>query len=142
PHVTVWWSQGAQPAQLLATKEVVMATAWNGRIYDMQQEGVPVSIVWKGGQIGGDVWSIPKGAKNKELAMLFIAWATLPENNVRMTQYISYAPANMKSFELIPEKMRPYLPSAYINEQVTLNDVWWVANLDRVNQMWREWKRK
>ena len=28
----VWWDAGAQPPQLLASKEVVMTTAWNGRI--------------------------------------------------------------------------------------------------------------
>jgi putative spermidine/putrescine transport system substrate-binding protein len=32
PHVNVWWTAGAQPAQLLVDKEVVMASAWNGRI--------------------------------------------------------------------------------------------------------------
>ena len=26
PHITVWWTTGAQPAQLLLDKEVVMAT--------------------------------------------------------------------------------------------------------------------
>ena len=28
----VWWEAGAQPPQLLASNEVVMTTAWNGRI--------------------------------------------------------------------------------------------------------------
>ena len=33
PHVDKWWTAGAQPAQLLNDNEVMMATAWNGRIY-------------------------------------------------------------------------------------------------------------
>ena len=32
PSVVKWWAAGAQPAQLLNDDEVVMATAWNGRI--------------------------------------------------------------------------------------------------------------
>jgi putative spermidine/putrescine transport system substrate-binding protein len=35
PHVTAWWSTGQQPAQLLLDKEVVLATGWNGRFYDV-----------------------------------------------------------------------------------------------------------
>ena len=30
----VWWEAGAQPPQLLADGEVVMSTAWNGRIFN------------------------------------------------------------------------------------------------------------
>ena len=42
PHVTVWWSTGQQPAQLLLDKEVVLATGWNGRFYDIIKKGAPV----------------------------------------------------------------------------------------------------
>ncbi|MCA6120172.1 hypothetical protein J6524_35865 [Bradyrhizobium sp. WSM 1738] len=30
----IWWQTGAQAPQLLADGQVVMTTAWNGRIYD------------------------------------------------------------------------------------------------------------
>ncbi len=35
----VWWEAGAQPPQLLADGQVVMTSAWNGRIYERRQEG-------------------------------------------------------------------------------------------------------
>ena len=41
PHVNVWWTQGAQPPQLLTDKEVVMATGWNGRISGSFEGGCP-----------------------------------------------------------------------------------------------------
>ncbi len=45
----VWWEAGAQPPQLLADGEVVMSTAWNGRIFNAQVlEGQPFVIVWDG----------------------------------------------------------------------------------------------
>ena len=71
PHINVWWKAGAQPAQLLVDKEVVMASAWNGRIEKVIREGAPIKIVWNGGALQGDSWVIPKGAPNKDLAMLF-----------------------------------------------------------------------
>jgi len=34
PHITVWWESGQQPVQLLASREVVMSSAWSGRIWN------------------------------------------------------------------------------------------------------------
>ncbi len=43
----VWWQAGAQPPQLLASHEVVMTTAWNGRIQNpIDHEHAPFKIVW------------------------------------------------------------------------------------------------
>ncbi len=42
----VWWEAGAQPPQLLADGEVVMSTAWNGRIANAIKEGKSFKIVW------------------------------------------------------------------------------------------------
>ena len=64
PSVDKWWTTGAQPAQLLNDKEVTMATAWNGRLYAIQQNGAPVKVIWKNQLLRTDVWAIPKGAAN------------------------------------------------------------------------------
>ena len=37
----VFWNAGAQPPELLANGEVVMATGWNGRFFNAQMEGTP-----------------------------------------------------------------------------------------------------
>ena len=45
----VWWEAGAQPPQLLADGEVVMTTAYNGRIFNAAiGEGQAFEIVWDG----------------------------------------------------------------------------------------------
>ena len=45
----VWWEAGAQPPQMLADGEVVMSTAYNGRIFNAQVlENQPFVIVWDG----------------------------------------------------------------------------------------------
>lgn len=63
PHVTVWWSTGQQPAQLLLDKEVVLATGWNGRFYDIIKKGAPVEIEWNEGALKQGSFVIPKGAR-------------------------------------------------------------------------------
>ena len=45
----VWWEAGAQPPQLLADGEVVMATAYNGRMFSAEvADGKPFKTVWDG----------------------------------------------------------------------------------------------
>ncbi len=62
----VWWEAGAQPPQLLGDGQVVMTTAYNGRIFDAaMKDGKPFVIVWDGQVWDLDLWVIPKGTPNK-----------------------------------------------------------------------------
>lgn len=140
PHVNVWWKQGAQPPQMLTDKEVVMATGWNGRISKVKQEGAPVEFLFNGAQLVGDSWYIPKGCEKKELAMLFIAWATLPENNWPLSQYIDYGPVNTKSIQYLPEGIVDRMPLTYADVQIKCDFSWWSTQYQDMLEKWREWK--
>jgi len=144
PHITVWWTSGSQPVELLARKEVVMATAYNGRIYELQQEGIPLKIVWNGAHASIDSWVIPKGAPNKDVAMLFIAWATQPEIQASITEFIPYGPPNTLANAYIDPTWGPVvsgLPSAPENlaVQVIADGVWWGENIEQLLERWTEW---
>ncbi|MCP5037294.1 MAG: ABC transporter substrate-binding protein, partial [Rhodobacteraceae bacterium] len=90
---TVWWEAGAQPPQLLADGEVVMTTAYNGRIFNaMAAEDKPFTIVWDAQNFDLDLWVIPKGAPNVEAAMDFVAFSTATEQLAAQASYISYGP--------------------------------------------------
>jgi putative spermidine/putrescine transport system substrate-binding protein len=41
-----WWEAGAQPPQYLVSGDVVMSSAYNGRIANTQKEGKNLKIVW------------------------------------------------------------------------------------------------
>lgn len=142
PHITKWWTGGAQPPQLLTDKEVVMATAWNGRVQVVKDEGVPIKIVWHGATLQGDSWMIPKGAPNKELAMLFIAWQSRPENNYRVASHISYGPINKKAVPKVVGKYKGSLPTDHADVQIHTDFEWWSSNKNytRMKRMWQEWK--
>ena len=43
-----WWEAGAQPPQMLAAGDLVMSSAYNGRIATAQKEGKNLKIVWAG----------------------------------------------------------------------------------------------
>ena len=40
PHVNVWWKTGDQSQQILRDKEVAMSIMWDGRAYQLRDQGM------------------------------------------------------------------------------------------------------
>ncbi len=141
PHVTVWWEAGAQPAQLLTDGEVVMTSAWNGRIDAAQRQGAPVAIQWNEGLLRTDSFIVPKGAKEKELAMDFINFATRPEVQAELAKQIPYSPTNAKGFDLLSEELKARLPSAPAQKSVQLeaDNEFWLEALETLQERFDSW---
>jgi putative spermidine/putrescine transport system substrate-binding protein len=141
PHA-IWWTVGAQPTQLLADKEVVMAQGYNGRFEDVLKQGLPIKIVWEGAQASASMWGVPKNSPNKDLAMLFIAWTLLPENNGALVNFTPLGPANRDAAAAVPPERRGLLPSTYVNQQIKLDAGFWGSHFDELSQRWKEWRLK
>ncbi|MDT8342859.1 MAG: polyamine ABC transporter substrate-binding protein [Thermohalobaculum sp.] len=149
---TIWWEAGAQPPQLLADGEVVMTTAYNGRIFNaVAAEDKPFEIVWDGQVWDLDLWAIPKGAPNKELALDFLKFSTETEQLAAQASWISYGPARKSSSPLVgtyatkPElQMGPQMPTAPENFGNALqNDFeFWADNQDELNEKFNAWLAK
>lgn len=144
PHIKVWWTAGAQPAQLLLDKEVDFASAWNGRIYALQKEGAKIGIEWNQGIVQFSCWVVPKGAKNKKLAMEFINFTHQPKLQAAYAEYVGYPSVNIKAFELIRPEFAPNLPTYPDNyrKQAVVDYKWWFKNKGRVQELWDAWIMK
>ncbi len=140
PSVDKWWTAGAQPAQLLNDKEVTMATAWNGRLYAIQQSGAPVKILWKNQLLRTDVWAIPKGAPNMQNAQKLAAFITLATSQARLSTLIPYGFVNNKAAALLPPERLAQLPTAPdIKKDMLIYDTeWWGDNVDAVRGRWNK----
>jgi putative spermidine/putrescine transport system substrate-binding protein len=136
----IWWSQGAQAPQLIANKEVVMATAWNGRLDKLRDEGIPIGVVWDGAQLMGDAWVIPKGAPNVDVAMLFIAWSTTPEINWRLSEFITYGPVNYKAIKYVRPERAAMIPTSFADVQVPADYDYWGDAYNGMVDRWKEWR--
>jgi putative spermidine/putrescine transport system substrate-binding protein len=126
PHIQ-WWEAGAQPPQFLVAGDVVMTTAYSGRIDAAQREGKNLKISWRGSIYDLDYWVIPKGSPNQEVAMKFIALASTPAAQADYARHISYGPTNMKALDLLDAKVLEQLPTAPANSQHALRfdiDFW------------------
>ncbi len=144
----VWWEAGAQPPQLLADGEVVMSTAYNGRIFNAAvSEGQPLEIMWDGQILDFDLFVIPKGAPNKENAMKFVAFATDTKRLADQASWISYGPARKSSSALVGKfmdgktDMGPHMPTAPENmKNALVNDYeFWVDHDAELNERFNAW---
>ena len=129
PHIAVWWSSGAQHAQLMKDGEVDMTTGWNGRFDVAKDDGAKVAYDWRTGIMDWEGYGIPKGAKNKDLAMKYIAEMMKPEYMAEFAKYITYGPTNGKVYELglMEESRAKMMPSHPDNakHQLTLSTEWY-----------------
>ncbi len=141
-HITVWWKNGAEQVQLLASGEVTYSTAWNGRISVAKEKGAPLGFIWNGGCLDMDWWCVPKGNPNKELAMEFINFAMSAKHQAyQFGELIPYGPTNKKAFEYISEERAKELPNYPANFKVQFlhNADYWGKHLAEVTERWNAW---
>ena len=143
----VWWEAGAQPPQLLADGEVVMTTAYNGRIFNAQvAENQPFAIVWDGQVLDHAQLTIVAGSPNLEAALEFLTYAARPESMAAMTRYISYSPVRRSAAALVTThetgiEMEPHMPATPERlERSVFNDwEWWADYGEEINDRFGAW---
>jgi len=147
----IFWEAGAQPPQMLADGEVVMTTAYNGRIFNAQmKENKPFVIIWDHQEYNMDYYVILKGTKNKKRALEYLKFATSTQGLADSTKYISYGPTRKSSIPLITTfagtnvKMAPHMPTAPANFKNALmtDNEWWADNQDEILKRYSAWKVK
>ena len=141
PHI-VWWEAGAQPLQFLASGEVVMTSAYNGRITGINRsEGKNFKVVWPGSIYAVDSWVVLKDAANKDAAQDFIAFASLPEHQVKLPKFVAYGLPNKEAAAQVPAEFAKDLPTDPDNmaESISLNVDFWIDNAETLTQRFNAW---
>ena len=129
PNITVWWTSGAQSAQLLNDGEVDMVMAWNGRVSALTKEGAKVGFTYNQGILQSTSLCILKDAPNLATAVRFLNEAVDPVHQANLPLHIDYGPANPKAFDtgVIKPERAAQLPSAPENaaKQALMSYAWW-----------------
>lgn len=143
PYVQ-WWESGAQPLQWLVSGDVVMSSAYNGRIGAAQDEGHNFKIVWDNALYDLDNWAIVKGSKHKALAEQFITFANQPENQKIYAENIPYGPVNIKTNPLLDPARLAKLPTAPDNLAVSVqvDSDFWLEHGEDLEQRFNAWAAK
>ncbi|ODU58254.1 MAG: spermidine/putrescine ABC transporter substrate-binding protein [Comamonadaceae bacterium SCN 68-20] len=136
-----WWEAGAQPPQFLVAGDVVMSTAYNGRIDAANRDGRHLKISWPGGIYDLDYWVIPQGTPNKAKAMDFIAFASTPQAQADYSKNIAYGPTNKKALAELDAKVLADLPTAPANAKDALqfNVKFWADQGEQLEKRFAAW---
>ena len=138
----VWWEAGAQPPQLLADGQVVITSAWNGRIYKAAHtDNKPFAVLWDHQALDWQGWNVVKGTPNRDTAYKFIAFAGRPDRQADQTNYISYGPGNKQAIANTNPKITPDLPTNPDNMKTgfIVNAKFWGDNLDALRERFNVW---
>ena len=139
--VAVWWTTGAQSAQVLIDKEAVLGTAWNGRYYVPITQGAPLAIEWNQGALKESSFGIPKGAKDVYWGQKFLALVAEAQPQGVYANIIGYPGLNLDAIKYTDAKLIPYLPTNpdYLPKQFWTDLAWWKDNGPAVQERWSRW---
>jgi len=146
----VWWSAGAETPQLLADKEVVMGSTYNGRLFSViEEQHQPVAMLWDYEIFDFDGWVVPADLPQDRLnrVMHFLSFATDTQRLADQAKYIAYGPARASSQPLVSKhadlgiEMAPHMPTNPDNMKTYLvnNIEWWADNQDEVEAKFQAW---
>lgn len=146
----IWWSAGAETPQLLADKEIVFGSTYNGRLFSViEEQKQPVAMLWDWQVFDFDGWVVPADLPKDRLdrVMNFLYYATDTQRLADQAKYISYGPARASSQPLVGKHadlgidMAPHMPTNPANQKNYLvnNIEWWADNQDEVEAKFQAW---
>lgn len=138
----VFWKSGAQPPQMLAAGDVVMTTAYNGRITAANEKDKKnFKMVWKDTPYTMDSWVIMKGSPKKDEAEKLLEFMGRPENAARLPKYIRYGVTSKDAASKVDPALMGDLPTNPSNlAQAFPDDVrFWIDNIDKLTERWNKW---
>lgn len=142
PHIVAWWTAGAQPVQMLADGEVAYTSAWNGRITQLQADGVPVELIWNGGGLKPSYMAIIRGTQMEDAALVYLRMMlTDAERAAQFAQLVSYPAMLPQLYDYLPESVGASLPTYPANMQVQFmtDALFWAEHMDALRERWDEW---
>ena len=98
PNLVSLWTTGAQAEQLLRTGEVWITPLWNGRVFKLKDEGVPLDFVVpkEGFFVRHNPFCIPNGAKHPGWAKKWLNYVCHEDRQRVLAEKFYYASSNKK----------------------------------------------
>ncbi|MFB6846947.1 ABC transporter substrate-binding protein [Streptomyces sp. NPDC056373] len=138
-----FWDSGPLPGVLLSRQEVTMSTVWDGRIADLEKQGVPVARQLNGMRRQFQGYAIAKGAAHVDAAYRLMDYALRPESQARLARAFPSNPASPVAYEKLTTGQRNALAGApqYYDKGFDADIGWWLKNETAVTKRWLEWAR-
>jgi len=140
----LWWTSGAEPIERLASGDLAMSAAFNGRVTAANQGGRDFALLWDGQVYGIDYWAIVKGSPRRDAGERFIAFASRADTQSRFPEYIPYGVTNRKAAARIDQRIADNLPTTPRNlaKAVALNTEFWADNGEALEARFASWRSR
>jgi putative spermidine/putrescine transport system substrate-binding protein len=138
-----FWDSGPVPGVLLSRQEVTMSTVWDGRIADLQKQGVPVERQLNGIRRQFSGYAIAKGAANADNAYQLMDFSLSAESQANLAKAFPSNPSSPLAYTKLTEDERNALAGApkYYDKGFDADIDWWLKNESAVTKRWLEWAR-
>jgi putative spermidine/putrescine transport system substrate-binding protein len=148
PNITAFTSSYGQSSQLINDGEADMLYLPDNRLFAALRDGADYGFTYDQGIMNFDCLVIPKGSKNKQLAMRVIANVVSPEINARIVESSGLSPANSLSIQegFVAKKYLPTLATSPANfaKVIVQDNGWWAENRFKLqlNERYNEFKAR
>lgn len=139
----VFYDTGEEQVQLVASGEVPLIQAWNGRIFEAAQSGQPVANEWNEHLLSYDQMVIPRGYENEPLAQEWMNWLlNSPEAQADYSNASAYGPVTDAAMEFVDDDVAVELPTHPDNasqRSVVVDYAYWAEHHEAVSERMNEW---
>ena len=142
-----WWEAGAQAPEWLISGDVVMSTAYNGRISKANKEGHGLKMLWQNNILYVDKWVIFKDSEHVDTSYEYLKFFADPKREAAFTDDYSYGQPNKAAINFIKPEVAVQLPAGdnIKDARDTGRDdsvEYWLDNSDEIFERWTAWKAK
>lgn len=141
PHIDVWWTSGAESAQLIFDGEVDMMPIWDGRITNAIENGAAAAFTRNKAIMEFSCIGVLKGTQHKEATMKFINELLDPKGQAGWATDYMTGPLNTEFAQYMDPDRLATLSSAPDNIaiQVPLSAAWWASEKgEEAEKRWLE----
>ena len=145
PQVRKNWASAGELDNLFKNKEIVAAVGWPLTPANLNKQGMNIKAVVP--QEGATGWidrlMIVKGAKNKQLAQLWLDYISEPANMAKVAEFTQYYISNPEANKLLTPETQKLMDVASMDAMFKTLNFWQpVKDRKRYNEIWNEVKNQ
>ena len=138
----VFWEAGSDSETQMASGEVDIIMAWNGRAYAaVSGQDAPFAGGEGESLLIYDALVVPKGVEDPDAVMELIDFMMQPERQANLTTLIPYSPSALDAkLADLPGDLTPFLPEtnkAMAAGTIVQDQRWWAENGEAVTDRWQ-----
>lgn len=137
----IFWKKTKMALDLFTSGEVDFGYMGYGPTRKAIESGLPLKFTWEQAILNRDYLVIPKGSKQVEASMKFIAHCMDPEIQAQYSMHYHIGPSNTKAFDFITKERAESLPTApaHLAAAMQTNGKYWADNHAQLAKQFDRW---